>query len=453
MVPANSRVRYYCSICFFFEVVVPAVAVIGMQWGDEGKGKVVDLLSETAVHIARAQGGNNAGHTVVVSGKEYRFHLIPSGIIYPHTKCYIGGGAVIDPKSLIVELDALRQYGIDFQKRFFISPYAHLVFPYHRILDELNEGVQAIGTTKRGIGPCYVDKVARMGLRVADLMSKEFFPTKLAKVLNWKNLELERLHGHPPIHIEDILEEYLAYAEKLSPFVMPVEEMLYRASLQDEKILFEGAQGSLLDVTFGTYPYVTSSCTIAGGLPAGLGMGPSAIGRIIGVAKAYTTRVGNGPFATELSHDEMRFFPDHISSREVGSTTGRKRRIGWFDAPLIKHTIHLNGADSLAIMKLDILDDLDTIQVCVGYRIGQHTLCRFPVTVEELSLIQPVYETLPGWKCPIGSVRIYDDLPHAARSYVRRIEELCQIKAGLVSVGPSREQTLWLDRFLEKEPV
>ena len=364
--------------CVFFEVSVPTVAVIGMQWGDEGKGKVVDLLSESAIHIARAQGGNNAGHTVVVSGKEYRFHLIPSGILYSHAKCYIGGGTVIDPKSFIGELETLRHYGVDFAKRLFISPYAHVVFPYHRLLDELNEKTHAIGTTKRGIGPCYIDKVARLGLRVADLISRQTFPHKLAKTLLWKNLELERMHGHPPLNIDDILAEYLDYAEKLAPFVAPVEEMLYRAALNREKILFEGAQGSLLDVTFGTYPYVTSSCTIAGGIPSGLGVGPTSIDQVVGVTKAYTTRVGNGPFPTEFSHDENRFFPDHIASREIGVTTGRKRRIGWFDVPLLKHTIHLNGVDSLAIMKLDILDDLDEIRICVKYKIRKARNRPFP---------------------------------------------------------------------------
>jgi adenylosuccinate synthase len=430
---------------------MPAIAVIGMQWGDEGKGKVVDLLSESAVHIARAQGGNNAGHTVVVSGVDYRFHLIPSGILYPHTKCYIGGGTVVDPKSLLEEIEALRHHGIHYEKRLFISPYAHVIFPYHRILDELAEGVQAIGTTKRGIGPCYVDKVGRLGLRIGDLVAKDTFPGKLAKTLHWKNLELERLHGHAPLPIEEIVSEYLLYADRLMPFVAPVEEMLYKASRNGEKILLEGAQGSLLDITFGTYPFVTSSCTIAGGIPSGLGMGPTRIDRVIGVTKAYTTRVGNGPFTTELSREELGLFPDHIAAREIGVTTGRKRRIGWFDAPLMRHTIQLNGADSLAIMKLDILDQLDEIKICVGYKIGREEIRTFPATIEELAEVRGVYETALGWKCAIGSVHLYDELPHAAKSYIRRIEELCGVSVGLVSVGPSRDQTIWLDRFFEGE--
>jgi len=430
---------------------VPAVAVIGMQWGDEGKGKAVDLLSEAAVHIARAQGGNNAGHTVVVSGKEYRFHLIPSGILYPHTKCYIGGGTAIDPKSLIEELQMLQSYGISFEKRLFISPYAQVIFPYHRLLDELSEKVHSIGTTKRGIGPCYVDKANRVGLRIADLISDESFGHRLAKTLHWKNLELERMYGHPPLDLEDILFHYRTYAKEIAPFVAPVEEMLYQAVRNDEKILFEGAQGSLLDVTFGTYPFVTSSCTLAGGIPAGLGIGPAGIERVLGITKAYTTRVGNGPFATEFSSEEMRFFPDHIASREIGVTTGRKRRIGWLDIPLLKHTIRLNGVDSLAIMKLDILDSLEEIKICIGYKIGKQEIVHFPPTIEELSGVHPIYETLKGWKTPIGHVRVFDDLPKEARAYVRCIEELSGIEASLISVGPEREQTLWLDRFFEGE--
>jgi adenylosuccinate synthase len=430
---------------------VPAVAVIGMQWGDEGKGKIVDLLSESAIHIARAQGGNNAGHTVVVSGKEYRFHLIPSGILYPHTKCYIGGGTVIDPKSLIGEMDSLRHHGIAFEKRLFISPYAHVIFPYHRILDELVDKIHAIGTTKRGIGPCYIDKMGRVGIRIADLISKTTFAEKLRKTLHWKNLELEKLFNHAPMKLEELLSEYNVYADALRPFVAPVEEMLYRAADDNERILFEGAQGSLLDITFGTYPFVTSSSTIAGGISSGLGVGPTLIDRVIGVTKAYTTRVGNGPFVTELSNDELKTFPDHTTCREIGVTTGRKRRIGWFDAPLVSHTIHLSGVDSLAIMKLDILDNLDEIQICVGYKIGKHELKTFPTTIEELSQVHPVYESHPGWKTSIGGAQSYNELPQAAKAYIRRIEELCGVPIGLISVGPSRNQTLWLERFFDQE--
>ena len=429
---------------------MPSVAVIGMQWGDEGKGKVVDLLSESALHIARAQGGNNAGHTIVADGQEFQFHLIPSGILYPHTKCYIGGGTVLDPKSLLAEMEILHHQGIKFENRLFISAYAHVIFPYHRLLDELSEGIQAIGTTKRGIGPCYMDKVGRVGLRMADLIHDQF-EKKLSKALAWKNLELEKLYGHSPVNIDEILAEYIPYAQKLAPFVAAIEEMLYSAAKQGEKILFEGAQGSLLDVTFGTYPFVTSSCTIAGGIAAGLGIGPSTIDNVVGVTKAYTTRVGNGPFVTELSKEEMGLFPDHITAREIGVTTGRKRRIGWLDMPLISHTIHLNGVDSISLMKLDILDSLEEIKICIGYKIGKNELHHFPTTIEELSEVEPIYESFPGWKSSIRSIQLYDELPEAAKAYIRRIEELSSVPVSLISVGPSREQTLWLDRFFEED--
>lgn len=425
------------------------IAVIGMQWGDEGKGKVIDLLSENAQHIARAQGGNNAGHTIVAHGKEFRFHLIPSGILYPHTKCYIGGGTVIDPPSLLAEIDSLLKNNIPNVKRLYISFYAHIVFPYHRLLDQLSEkqkGGGAVGTTGRGIGPCYTDKMSRCGIRLADLLNPEIFRTKLQETLVLKNRELEKLYGHAPLELEPLLEEYGDYAQRLEPFAAPVEELLYKASRKGDKILFEGAQGALLDVTFGTYPFVTSSCTLSGGVCAGLGFGPSKIDQAIGVTKAYTTRVGHGPFPTELLSEELARFPDHSTSREVGTTTGRKRRIGWFDAFLLRHTICLNGVDSLALTKLDILDDLDEIKICTGYK---HSKI-FPTTVEDLSRAVPIYESHPGWKESTRDIRVYDDLPHHAKAYVRRIEELCDIPVSIVSVGPEREKTLWLDRFFNE---
>lgn len=425
---------------------MPTVAIVGMQWGDEGKGKIVDLLSDSADHIARAQGGNNAGHTVVANGIEYRFHLIPSGILNPRAKCYIGGGTVIDPPSLLAEMDQLRRHGISFEKRLYISRYAHLVFPYHRILDELGDqslGKRAIGTTKKGIGPCYADKANRLGLRIADLFT-EGFRNRLKETLNRKNFELEKLYGHPPLDFEALATEYEGYAKQLSPFVSPVEEMLYTATKQKEKILFEGAQGALLDLTFGTYPFVTSSSTLAGGIPAGLGLGP-AVNCVLGAVKAYTTRVGNGPMPTELSPEEMDLFPDHIASREIGVTTGRKRRIGWFDAVLTAHTIRLNGAGKLALMKLDILDGLDEIRICKAYLLDGKEILAFPASNEELLRIRPVYETLSGWKQPTGSARSIEDLPDEAKKYIARIEKLCGAPISLISVGPGREQTLFLD--------
>ncbi len=427
---------------------MPSIAVIGMQWGDEGKGKVIDLLSERALHIARAQGGNNAGHTIVAKGQEYRFHVVPSGIIYSHTNCYIGGGTVIDPLSLLLEFEELKNHRIDFEDRLFLSRYAHVVMPYHRLLDQLAEkakGSLAVGTTGRGIGPCYADKVNRCGIRIADFLNPQGFRALLERNLSMKNKELESLYAHSPLELDPIFDEYQKLAERLKPFAASVEELLYTASKKGEKVLFEGAQGALLDNTFGTYPFVTSSCTLAGGVCSGAGVGPSLIDQTIGVAKAYTTRVGNGPFPTELKPEELARFPDHGAAREIGTTTGRKRRIGWLDVFLLKYTISLNGADSLALTKLDILDELDEIKICTGYK---H--CRyFPATLDELQSAAPIYETLKGWKRSTRGVEVFHDLPNAAKAYVRRIEELCGVPVAIVSVGPEREKTLWMDRFFE----
>ena len=426
-----------------------SIAVVGMQWGDEGKGKVIDLLSDRADHIARAQGGNNAGHTIVAKGLEYKFHLIPSGILYPHTKCYIGGGTVMDPPSLLEEMDLLGRRGIAWQNRLFLSLYAHIVFPYNRLIDQLSEkkrGGFAVGTTGRGIGPCYSDKTNRCGIRLADLIS-DTFKEKLQAVLDLKNEELEKLYGHPPLAWEPIYDEYRIFAERLAPYAAPIEELLYQAALRKEKILFEGAQGALLDVTFGSYPFVTSSCTLSGGVCSGLGMGPTAVKKTIGVTKAYTTRVGNGPLPTELCGEELSQFPDHSTARELGTTTGRKRRMGWFDACLVRHTVCLNGADSLAITKLDILDPVDELLICTGYKHCKH----FPATSEEMKRAIPIYEKHPGWKRSTHDIGIYDDLPSRAKAYLRRIEELCGVPISIVSVGPEREKTIWLDRFFEEQ--
>jgi adenylosuccinate synthase len=427
---------------------MPSIAVIGMQWGDEGKGKVVDLLSERARHIVRAQGGNNAGHTIIALGQEYRFHVVPSGIVYPHTNCYIGGGTVIDPVSLLSELEGLKKHKINFHDRLFLSRYAHLVMPYHRLIDQLYEkskGAAAVGTTGRGIGPCYADKANRLGIRVADFLNPKAFHAQLEMALHLKNKELECFYDHPPLEFAPIFDAYQKLAEELSSFAAPVEKILYDASKNEEKILFEGAQGALLDNTFGTYPFVTSSCTLAGGVCSGAGVGPSLIDHTIGVAKVYTTRVGNGPFPTELKTEELAQFPSHSTARELGTTTGRKRRIGWLDAFMIQHTVSLNGADSLALTKLDILDELDEIKICTGYK---H--CRsFPATSYELEEAEPIYETHPGWKRSTRGIEVYNDLPKQAKAYVRRIEELSGIPVTLISVGPEREKTLWLDRFFE----
>lgn len=424
------------------------IGVVGLQWGDEGKGKVIDLLSKSAQHIVRAQGGNNAGHTIVVSGKEFRFHLIPSGIVYPHTCCYIGGGVVLDPSSFLQELEGLKKEGVAFQGRLFLSPYAHLVFPWHKLLDQLIEkkkGAKAIGTTGRGIGPCYGDKTIRSGIRIADLLDEKGFANKLEEILESKNEILTKLYDHPPLAFDPIYEEYCRYRACLKEFVVPVEKILNEAIEKGEKVLLEGAQGSLLDIGFGTYPYVTSSCTLAGGLSSGAGIGPTRIGHTVGVVKAYTTRVGNGPMPTSLKEEELKIFLDHHQAREVGTTTGRKRRIGWFDAFLVRHTICLNGADSLALMKLDVLDHLDEIYLCTGYKGFDH----FPVTDQELEKVEPIYEVHPGWKVSTKGIEVYRDLPPLAKAYIRRIEELCHTPISLISLGPEREKTLWMDSLFE----
>jgi adenylosuccinate synthase len=423
-----------------------SVIVIGMQWGDEGKGKIIDLLSAKADHVARAQGGNNAGHTIVVEKKEFRFHLIPSGILYPHVNCYIGGGTVLDPKSFLSEIEGLIQNRVDFQKRLFISQYAHVVFPYHKIFDSLSEtakGSSAIGTTGRGIGPCYSDKINRIGIRVADLIVPHSFRARLKAVLQLKNEELEKIYQKPPLDFEAIFEEYSQLANQLKPYVAPVEELLYKAAKKGEKILFEGAQGALLDVTFGTYPFVTSSCTLSGGGCSGMGFGPSFIENSIGVTKAYTTRVGSGPLPTELTKEELSLFPDHLTARELGTTTGRKRRMGWLDLFLLKHTVCLNGVDSLALTKLDILDHLSEIKICVGYK--DHSY--FPANQEELVSSVPIYKVLPGWKKNTKDITLYDDLPKQAKDYIRFIEEFCGVSVSILSVGPDREKTIWIRDF------
>ncbi len=357
-----------------------SVIVIGTQWGDEGKGKVVDLLSERADCVVRSQGGNNAGHTIVVGDQEFKFHLVPSGILYPHTQCFITGGTVIDPLVLIEEMRSLEAHGIALRGRLHISPYAHVILPYHCLLDKLYEGMkgkEAIGTTGRGIGPCYMDKAARLGLRICDLIDPLLLEKKLSLALTIKNRELELLFNHTPFAFEPLLKQCLECAEVLRPYVADAELIIADAMAAGKKVLFEGAHGVLLDGTFGTYPFVTSSYTIASGVSAGSGVGPSRIGHTLGVVKAYTTRVGAGPFPTEEAHS----FIDHTAAREIGTTTGRKRRIGWFDACLVRYAVKLGGIDSLALMKLDILDSAKEIKICTGYALDDKIIHTPPPTV------------------------------------------------------------------------
>ncbi len=430
---------------------MPGVIVVGMQWGDEGKGKVIDLLTRNASAIVRAQGGNNAGHTVIVDGEDYKLHLIPSGILHPNTKCYIGGGTVIDPQVLLDEMDGLEKREIRLAGRLSISPCAHVIFPYHKTLDRLYEaskGARAIGTTGRGIGPAYSDKANRIGIRVGEFIRKDLLERVLHSVVAMKNAELENLYGQPPIDADDLLKECHALAERLAPFVGPVEQEIDLALKKNENVLFEGAQGTFLDIGFGTYPFVTSSNTTAAGICAGAGVGPSAIDHTLGVIKAYTTRVGNGPLPSEAK------FLDPHEAREIGTTTGRVRRMGWFDAVLAQEAVRLNGINSLALTKLDILDALESIKICTGYQIDGRLVNEVPSIAGDYERIEPIYEEMPGWMQVTRDLRDLSQLPEQAKRYLARIEELCGVPISILSVGPDRKETLVLQEiFSPKESV
>ncbi len=426
---------------------MPSVIVVGIQWGDEGKGKMIDLLSLEAATIVRAQGGNNAGHTIMVGKEEYRFHLVPSGILYPHTRCYIGGGTAIDPEVLLKEIEGLEARGVNLRGRLFISPYAHVNFSYHREFDklyELQKGASAIGTTGRGIGPCYTDRASRIGIRMCELVRKDILKKRLSLVLEIKNRELEVLFNVKPLDFEKLYAEYALLGEKLLPFISDVELSIEQSIEKNDKVLFEGAHGTFLDTTFGTYPYVTSSSTIAAGVCAGAGIGPTKISHTLGVVKSYTTRVGNGPLPTALKGEEETLFLNHEAAREIGTTTGRKRRMGWFDAVLARQGVRLNGINSLAITKLDVLDNLAFIKICYAYRLGAALLETIPPLAEDMEKVEPLYETLPGWQCSTKECKHYDDLPLNAKKYLKRIEALCGSSISIVSVGPEREKTFIL---------
>jgi len=432
---------------------MPAIIVVGAQWGDEGKGKIIDRLSLQAARVVRAQGGNNAGHTVLIGPEEYKLHLIPSGILFPDTKCYIGGGTVIDPHVLLHEMDHLMQRGITMSGRLGISKYAHVIFPYHRLWDSLIEkskGKSAIGTTGRGIGPCYADKTNRIGIRMADLVDPIALQMALKPILEIKNREMQLIFQEKNLDFSEIYEAYKLYGERLKPFVMDVEQAVNEALDLGENILLEGAQGTFLDITFGTYPYVTSSQTIAAGICSGAGIGPTKVKHTVGVVKAYSTRVGNGPFPSEMRAEEVFF--DHHEAREVGTTTGRMRRIGWFDAVLVKQAVRLNGISSIALTKLDILDTFREIKICTGYKKNDRYLDEFPCSQTDYENLLPVYETHPGWQTSTADIKSCEDLPVNAMRYVTRIQELCGVPISILSVGPQREQThLIQDVF--KEPV
>ncbi|WP_232698030.1 adenylosuccinate synthase [Brevibacillus daliensis] len=417
------------------------VVVVGTQWGDEGKGKITDYLAETAEVVARYQGGNNAGHTIIFDGNKYKLHLIPSGIFYTDKICVIGNGMVIDPKALIAELDYLHGHGFS-TNNLKVSDRAHVILPYHIKLDGVEEesrGANKIGTTRKGIGPAYMDKAARIGIRIADLMDAEEFKEKLSRNLEEKNRILEKLYGAEGFKLEEIYEEYLKYAEIIRPYVTDTSVVLNDVIDNGSRVLFEGAQGVLLDIDQGTYPYVTSSSPIAGGVTIGSGVGPSKIHQVIGVAKAYTTRVGDGPFPTEL-HDEVGDLIREVGF-EFGTTTGRPRRIGWFDSVVLRHARRVSGITGLAITKLDTLSGLETLRICTAYKYKGEILEHFPASLKVLAECEPVYEELPGWSEDITGVRNLNDLPENARHYIERITQLTGVPMSIFSVGPDREQT------------
>ncbi|MEL6383303.1 MAG: adenylosuccinate synthase [Cyanobacteria bacterium J06626_18] len=418
------------------------VVVIGAQWGDEGKGKITDLLSRSAHVVVRYQGGVNAGHTVVVQDQIFKLHLIPSGILSADTECVIGNGTVIDPRELIKELDTLEKLGISTEK-LFISDSAHVTMPYHRLLDQASEerrGSKKIGTTRRGIGPTYADKSERTGIRMVDLMELDTLKEQLEWTIQYKNVVLEKLYGLEPLDPRAVIDEYTVYAERLRPHVIDSSLLIDQAIRQRKNILFEGAQGTLLDLDHGTYPYVTSSNPVAGGACIGSGVGPTMLDRVIGVAKAYTTRVGEGPFPTELQGG----LGDKLCElgAEFGTTTGRQRRCGWFDAVIGRYAVRINGIDCVAITKLDVLDALDEIKVCTAYRLNGETCRELPSSARLFSQCEPIYTTLPGWRQPTGNCRSLDDLPAQALNYLKFLAELMEVPIAIVSLGASRDQTI-----------
>jgi len=421
---------------------MPVIAVIGAQWGDEGKGKIVDMLAEEVKVVVRFSGGDNAGHTVVNPYGEFRLHLIPSGIFSPKATSVIGNGMVINPSVLIDEIDQLNKRGVD-TSRLLMSDRAHLIMPYHVLLDGLEEkarGGKAIGTTGKGIGPAFADKVARLGIRAGDLLDKEALRERLSAVLGYKNTILTQVFGASPLSLDDIYQQYCQHAERLSPYICDTTAVLAEALNRNDPILLEGAQGALLDPDFGTYPYTTSSSPLAGGGCQGTGLGPSQLSHILGIFKAYCTRVGGGPMPTELKDEIGEAIRE--CGHEYGTTTGRPRRCGWFDAVAARLSTRINGFTTAAITRLDVLDTMPQLKICVSYRLDGETIDNFPASIAALERCQPVCEELPGWETSTADVRKFEDLPPKAQQYVNRLEELIGCPASLISVGERREQTI-----------
>lgn len=419
--------------------------IIGAQWGDEGKAKIIDILSEEAEVVIRSQGGNNAGHTVAVNDNVYKFHLIPSGVLYPGTDCIVGNGVVIDPKGILEEMDGLAKRGISYE-RLKISKRAHVVMPYHKALDGIKEearGANDIGTTKKGIGPCYMDKVERSGIRICDLYNDEVFSAKVRENVEIKNKIIKHVYNQEiQFDADEVIAEYQEYAKRLAPYVEDTTVLAYDAIKSGKRVLFEGAQGTLLDIDLGTYPYVTSSHPITGGVCVGAGIGPTMIDECIGVMKGYVTRVGKGPFPTELFDKVGEQIRD--TGHEFGTTTGRARRCGWFDAVIGKFAVRTSGLTSIALNKIDVLANIDKVKICVAYKKGDEIIHEFPASLEELALCEPVYEELEGWG-PIDHIRNYEELPDAAKAFVKRVEELCGAKVSMVGVGPNRDQNIYVN--------
>jgi adenylosuccinate synthase len=420
---------------------MPVQVIVGAQWGDEGKGKIVDMLSEHADIVARYQGGANAGHTVCIGEKQYVLHLIPSGIFHSHITCVIGNGVVIDPVALLREIVQLQHAGIDIAGRLLISHNAHLIMPYHQQLDQIREATgNKIGTTGRGIGPAYIDKFTRIGIRIVDLLDRDLLAKKIKANIEEKNQILTKIYGETRIDVDSIIHDYQEFDKQIDEYITDTAFYLNRALKEGKRVIAEGAQGALLDVDHGTYPFVTSSNPTSGGACTGLGIPPTAVKSILGVTKAYATRVGNGPFPTEQDNatgERLR-----TTGHEFGATTGRPRRCGWFDAVALKYSAMINGIEQLAITKLDVFDDFEEISVCVGYEFKGKRLKTFPSDLASLESIRPVYETFQGWKTPLGEVRSYADLPDRARSFVGTLARLSEIPIWLVSVGPKRDQTI-----------
>lgn len=423
------------------------VVIVGAQWGDEGKGKVIDYLAAEAEVVVRGQGGNNAGHTVVVGDKKYALHLIPSGILYPETINVIGNGVVFDPEGFLKEVEKLEAQGVS-TKNIKISDRAHVIFPYHKVIDALAEkarGDQMIGTTKKGIGPCYMDKVERSGIRICDLMDKEVFIQKVTAQIEKKNKIIEKIYDGEPVDKDEIIQKYLEYAEKIRPYVDDTTVIVYDGVKNNKKVLFEGAQGTLLDIDLGTYPYVTSSHPISGGFTIGSGIGPNMIEEVLGIAKAYTTRVGKGPFVTEEDNetgDKIR-----VAGNEFGTTTGRPRRCGWFDAVMVKYSARINGMTSIALMLLDVLTGFEKIKICTGYKLGDKVIQNFPASLKDLSKCEPIYEEIEGWSEDISEAKSFEELPENAKKYIEKIEELIEIPVKIVSIGPKRSETIVRDKI------